>query len=99
MNTKIHSIHFDADKKLIEYIMEKTQKMAQFHENIIDSEVFLKLEKSGPAENKVIEVKLKTPGKTLFAKECGKTFEEAADIVMQALSRQVKKQKEKQKRL
>jgi len=45
MDIKIHSIHFDADKKLIDFIDGKVKKLVQFHDNIIGTEVFLRVEK------------------------------------------------------
>ena len=43
VKTTIHSIHFDADVKLEEFINTRIQKLAKLSENIIDSEVTLKL--------------------------------------------------------
>lgn len=98
MKLKVQSIHFNADTKLLDFVHEKLDKLSHFHDNIIGGEVFLKLDKSDNTENKIAEIKLKIPGKILFAKEQCKTFEEATDLAVEALSRQVKKQKEKVRR-
>jgi putative sigma-54 modulation protein len=45
MNIKIHSIHFDADSKLLNFIDMKVKKLLQFFDDIIGAEVFLRLEK------------------------------------------------------
>src|SRR5688572_16736756 len=95
MKIKVQSIHFTADKKLLKFVEEKVDKLFQFYDNIIDSEVYLRLDKSENTENKIAEIKINTPGKTLFAKEQCKTFEEATDVAIEALRKQITKQKEK----
>ncbi|TXC81628.1 ribosome hibernation-promoting factor, HPF/YfiA family [Luteibaculum oceani] len=95
MEVKVHSIHFDADIKLLNFIEEKVNKLRQFDNKIIASEVFLRLDKAETKENKVAEIKLNVPGKDLFAKKQCKSFEEATDGAVEALRRQLKKHKEK----
>ena len=95
MRVKIQSIHFDADAKLLNFVETKVGKLNTYSNAIIDSEVFLRLDKSSNHENKIAEVKLLVPGNDLFAKRQCKTFEEATDQVVEALRRQLKKQKEK----
>jgi len=99
MNIDIQSVHFTADKKLLDFIEEKVEKLTTFHDGIIRSEVILKLDKSDSSENKVAEIKLHIAGNDLFAKKQCKSFEEAVDESIEALSRQVKKHKEKLKGL
>ncbi len=95
MKLQMHSIHFDADGKLLAFIQKKTDKLDTFYDRIIDGEVFMRLEKND-VENKVVEIKLNIPGSQLFAKEQSKTFEAATDMAVEALRRQLKKFKEKQ---
>jgi putative sigma-54 modulation protein len=95
MKLKVQSIHFDADTKLLRFVEEKIDKLSQFYEDIIDSEVFLRLDKSTDKENKITEIKINTPGRTMFASEQCKTFEEATDSAVEALRRQITKHKEK----
>ena len=99
MKVKVQSIHFDADQKLIDFVEEKVEKLRHFYDNIIDSEVFLRLDKNITQENKIAEIKLNTPGKILFASEQCATFEQAADKSVEALKRQITKHKEKQRRV
>lgn len=91
----IQSIHFDADKKLLEFIQKKVDKLAQFYDRIEGADVYLKLENTSSMENKIAEVRLKIPGNDLFAKKQSKSFEEAVDSAVEALRRQLKKQKGK----
>ena len=95
MEVQVHAIHFTADQKLIDIIEEKVSKLELFFDNIIACEVYLKLDKSQEKENKISEVKLLIPGKTLIAKKQCKSFEEATDLATEALRKQVKKHKEK----
>lgn len=95
MRVKIQSIHFDADQKLLDFIESKVGKLNTYSNKIIDAEVFLRLDKSSSQENKIVEIKLLVPGNDLFAKRQCKTFEEATDQSVEALRRQLKKQKEK----
>lgn len=95
MDIQIQSIHFKADRKLIDFINDKVGKLNQYFEGIINSEVFLRLDKSDDAENKVVEIKVHVPGNELYVKRQCKTFEEAVDTGADALTKQIKKYKEK----
>ena len=94
VKTTIHSIHFDADVKLEDFIRLRINKLSKLTDSIVESEVFLRIDNNS-IENKVVEIKLMIPGNDLFAKKSGKTFEEACDSVIEALRRQLKKRKEK----
>ena len=98
MNTQIHSIHFDADKKLLDLINKKVEKLNHFFDAIIGCEVFLKVDKASTAENKVVEIKLNVPGNDLFVKRQCESFEEATEECTDALRQQLKKRKEKTRR-
>jgi putative sigma-54 modulation protein len=95
VNLKITSVHFDADKKLLEFVQEKVDKLGQFYDKIIDGDVILKIDNNSTGENKVAEIKLSVPGNDIFAKKQCKSFEEATDLAVEALRRQLKKHKEK----
>ena len=97
MTVKIQSVHFDADKKLVEFIQERIDKLTHFYDGIITSNVTLRVDKSSEAENKVAEIKVHIAGNDLFAKKQCKSFEEAVDTSIEALKIQVKKHKEKVK--
>lgn len=95
MKLQMHSIHFDADQKLINFIQRKADKLDTYYDQIIDGEVFMRLDKNDKSENKIVEIKLNVPGKQLFAKSQNDSFEAAADDAVEALRRQIKKFKEK----
>ncbi len=95
MKLQMHSIRFDADQKLIDFIQKKANKLDKFFDRIIDGEVFMRLDKDDNMENKVIEIKLNIPKNQLFAKERARTFEAASDLAIDALRRQIVKHKDK----
>jgi len=99
MQVKIQSIHFDADRKLIDFINEKVNKLGHYYDGVTGGEVFLRLEKSKDMQNKIAEIKLLTRKGELFAKRQCKTFEEAVIGSTDALRMQVKKHKERIKNL
>lgn len=97
MNITINSVHFNADLKLEAFVQSKVEKLSQFYDGIIGAEVFLRIEKPQNIENKIAEIKIELPGSHLFAKKQANTFEEATDSTVEALRRQLKKHKEKQR--
>ncbi len=96
MKLQVHSIHFDADQKLVDYIKKKVNKLDTFYDRLVDGEVFLRLNNEG-ADNKTIEIKLNLPGGQVFATEKSRSFEAAADLATDALRMQLKKFKAKLK--
>src|SRR5687767_14835217 len=94
MKLQVHSIHFNADSKLITFIQKKINKLETFYDRLVDGEVFLRLNNEG-IENKTVEIKLNVPGTQLFAIEKARSFEAAADQATDALRMQLKKFKTK----
>jgi putative sigma-54 modulation protein len=90
MKLQVHSIHFDADIKLIDFIQKKLNKLETFYDRLVDGEVFLRLNNEG-IENKTVEIKLRVPGNQLFAVEKARSFEAATDLAADALRIQLTK--------
>jgi len=97
MNIQIHSVRFNADKKLIDFVNHKLDKLSQFGEDIVNAEVYLRLDKDQDHENKISEIKLDLSGGPLFARKQSKTFEEATDYAVDALKKQITKHKQKKR--
>jgi putative sigma-54 modulation protein len=95
MQVKIQSIHFDADKRLLEFIQRKVDKLGHYYDGIMGGEVFLRVEKSSDLQNKIAEIKIQTRTGELFAKRQCRTFEEAVTETADALSIQVKRHKDR----
>ena len=92
MEVKIKSIHFDATAKLEEFINKKAQRLARRNEDVTEFNVTLKVVKPEPAMNKEAGIKLIIPNREdLFASKTADTFEEAVDLCIDALERQLEK--------
>jgi putative sigma-54 modulation protein len=98
MEVKISSVHFTADQKLVDFVNKKVSKLDTFFDGIINAEVTMKVLKPETANNKVSELKISIPANGyLFAKKQADTFEEATDLAIDAIRKQLDKYKEKLK--
>ncbi len=95
MKIQMHSVHFDADQKLLDFVQQRLNKLETFYDKIIDGEVIMRLNNKDGNANKTIEIKLLVPGTTLFSQEDAASFEAAADAAAESLKRQIVKHKEK----
>jgi len=95
MTINIQSVHFNADRKLLDFINEKVEKLSTYYDGIISSEVTLRLDKSSTSDNKIAEIKMLGKGQEFFAKKQCESFEEATDLTCEALKTQIKKHKDK----
>jgi putative sigma-54 modulation protein len=98
MKVNINAVHFKADTKLENFIERKVGKLSGMFEGVIGSEVTLKVEQSEKKENKIAEIRLLIKGYDLFAKKQSNTFEEATDIAIDALKKQLEKYKKRLKK-
>jgi putative sigma-54 modulation protein len=90
MKVQVHSIHFVADRKLLDFIQQRVNKLETIYSRIVSGEVFLRLNNEG-IENKTVEIRVNVPGNQVFAKERGRTFEAAAQLAADALKQQLAK--------
>ncbi len=98
MNIQVNSVHFTPDQKLIDFVNKKVPKLDTYFEGIIGAEVIMKVVKPETANNKVAEIKLSIPGSDyLFAEKQADSFEEALDLAIDAIRRQLTKHKDKLK--
>ena len=97
MNVKIQSVKFDADQKLVDFIQLKLSKIGRFADNILSADVTLKIDKDDEVGNKVAIVKIDVAGDELLAERRCKTFEEAIDLCLDAIKKQIDKYKEKRR--
>ena len=92
MEVRIKAIHFDATAKLEEFINKKAQRLARRNEDVTEFNVTLKVVKPETAMNKEAGIKLIIPNREdLFASKTADTFEEAVDLCIDALERQLEK--------
>lgn len=97
MNINIKSVRFKTDKGLEDFISKKLEKIGKLYEGIIRSDVTLKLDNVDTPENKIAEIRLKIKGNDLMATKQCKTFEEATNLAIEAIQKQLGKTKEKKK--
>jgi putative sigma-54 modulation protein len=96
MTTRIQSIHFDADFKLIQQIHSQIDRLSKYAAHkAVEAEVFLKLEHVGKIQDKVVEIVLKLQGQLLIAKSTHKSFEKALRDAIATLKSQLLRYKEK----
>lgn len=94
IDVKIQSVNFEARESLKNFIQTKVNKLERFYDNIQKVEVSLKL-KPDPVENKEAGIRIHVPGTELYANKICDSFEEAVDLVLDALVKQLQKYKEK----
>lgn len=95
MTVNISAVHFQADAKLKEFIMDKINKLSKFYDRILSVEVFLKLENTGQVRDKIVEIKTSLPGSILVSSSVEKSFEASVDEAQQQMISQIKRYKDK----
>ena len=98
MELRIQSINFEATEQLKAFVEKKIKKLEKFSDNIIQTEVLLKVIKPETAKNKEASVKMNLKNGEAFASKVADTFEEAVDLCAEALEKQIRKTKEKKDR-
>ena len=97
MEVRIQSIHFDASEQLQVFIQKKVAKLEKYYDDIKKVEVSLKVVKPETAENKEAGIKVIIPNGEFYASKICDTFEEAIDLSVEAVEKQLVKYKEKQR--
>lgn len=95
MKINIQSVNFSASQRLIEFIQRRMDKLDNYHDRIIHSDIYLKVENTSAKENKIVEIKVHVPGDEFMVKKQCKTFEEAIDNAASSSERVLRKIKEK----
>jgi putative sigma-54 modulation protein len=94
MDIRIQAIHFDASEKLVNFINKKIERLARHNVNISDADVTLKVVKPETAMNKEVVIKISAPQLDDFvATKTADSFEEAVDLALEAIDRQLDKKK------
>lgn len=95
MKVNVHAVNFNIDKKLVDFVQERMDKLEKYYDKVVSSDVFLKLENTSDKENKTVEVKIHVPGDDFVVKKTSKSFEEAVDLSSDSVERMLLKRKEK----
>ncbi|WP_373056867.1 ribosome hibernation-promoting factor, HPF/YfiA family [Zunongwangia sp. H14] len=95
MKVNVQSVNFNADRKLIDFIQRRLDKLENYYDKIIYADVYLKVQNTSGKENKITEVLLSIPGGDVMVKKTCRKFEECVDECVNSLQRQLIKRKEK----
>ena len=95
MEIRIQAMKFDASEKLQAHIEKKVTKLEKVFDSILTADIYLKVVKPETENNKEVGIKLKAANVEFFATKIANTFEQAVDECIDALEKQIKKQKEK----
>ena len=87
MKVSVHAVNFTVDKRLVDFIQERLDKLEKYYDKVVSADVFLKVEKTSEKENKIVEVKINVPGDEFLVKKQCKTFEEALELLAESLQR------------
>ena len=92
MEVKIQAIHFDIADRLVKFINKKAQRLTRRYDAITDIDVTLKVVKPETAMNKEAIVKIVAPQlEDIVATKTANSFEEAVDLALEAVERQLEK--------
>lgn len=96
MEVRIQGIHFDVSSKLTDFINKKIDRLARRNVNMTYVDVNLTVLKKETAMNKQAVVKVIVPhmGEQVATKVAD-TFEEAVDVAIEAIERQLEKAENK----
>ena len=95
MKVNLQAVNFNVDRKLVDFVQEKLDKLEKYYDKIISADVFLRLENTSDKENKTVEIKINVPGDDFVVKKTAKSFEEGVDLSVDSLERVILKRKEK----
>ena len=96
MNIRIQAIHFEIADRLTDFINKKANKLARRFPDITDVDVNLRVVKPETAMNKEAILRVILPlSPDLVATKTADTFEESVDLCLEAVERQLEKNKEK----
>ena len=96
MEVRIQGIHFDVSEQLAQFINKKCDKLARRYPTIDYIGAVLTVVKPETAMNKEARLKVIVPHEgDLVATKTADTFEEAVDLCLEAIERQLEKIKEK----
>ena len=80
MNVQIRTQRFEADKKMISHENENVEKLKTYQDNIVDVEVYLKVDNVvHQIKDKIAEIKVHVPKHTFFVKHESKHFFDATN--------------------
>lgn len=96
MDVRIQAIHFDASEQLVNFINKKAERLARRFTAITAIDANLRVVKPETANNKEVVIRVTLPdAPELVATKTADTFEEAVDVALEALERQLERLKDR----
>ena len=95
MELRIQSVNFEASDQLKAFAEKKVNKLVKFNEDIIQSEMIMKVVKPDAPDNKEVSIKLNIKNGESFASKNADSFEAAIDLCVEALEKQITRAKDK----
>ncbi len=95
MQLLIESPHTNANDELKSLIIEKFHHLEKIYDHITEGRVTLRHQEDDHKQNCILEARLLVPGDILFAREHAAAFEIALPKVLDSLSHQLHRYKEK----
>ncbi len=96
MEVRIQAIHFEISERLESFITKKIDKLVRRNENVVGADVNLRVIKPETAMNKEVIIKIAVPQhEDVVATKVADSFEEAVDLALEAIDRQLEKLKQK----
>ena len=96
MEVRIQAIHFEISERLEAFINKKADRLARRYDTIDYIDVNLKVVKPETAKNKEAVIKVIVPQHgEIVTNKTADTFEEAVDLGLEAVERQLEKAKQR----
>ena len=96
MEVRIQAIHFEISERLESFINKKIDKLVRRNENVVGADVNLRVIKPETAMNKEVIIKIAVPQhEDVVATKVADSFEEAVDLALEAIDRQLEKLKQR----
>lgn len=96
MDIQINAIHFDITQNLNDFIVKKIERLVRHYSSITSVNVSLRVVKPETAMNKQAIIVAAAPLRDdIAADKTADSFEEAVDLCLEAISRQLEKIKNK----
>lgn len=93
MKIQTQVVGISTDDRLIGFVERKLGKLAGLGRPILQAQVTLRKESGGPILDKVMEVSVVVPGRQLYTRQRGQTFEAATEKAVDTLRSQITRYK------
>ena len=74
MQVNTQTVNFNADGELMRFLQNRVNKLEQYYDKVISSDVYLKVQKTSGKENKIVEIKVNVPKDNFMVKKQCKSF-------------------------